>query len=87
MSERTYLELSEDAGSHKFYEVLVDGKTLTIRYGRIGDAGQTKVSECASPEKARAEAAKKIAEKNRVIDGESITHDNLRQTIKREESK
>lgn len=38
MSERTYLELSEDA-SHKFYEVAVEGTRLTIRYGRIGDNG------------------------------------------------
>ena len=34
---RTYLELSEsDGGSHKIYETVVCGKTLTIRYGRIG---------------------------------------------------
>ena len=40
--ERTYLELSEEGdGSHKFYEVVLKGKQLTIRYGRIGDAGQT----------------------------------------------
>lgn len=63
--ERTYLELSEDSGSHKFYEVVVEGVALTIRYGRIGDAGQTKVSQCASEDKARAEAAKKIAEKTK----------------------
>lgn len=63
--ERTYLELSEAEGAHKFYEVVVEGSTLTIRYGRIGDNGQTKVTQCASPEKAKAEAAKKIGEKTR----------------------
>ncbi len=31
MSERHYLELSEgDAGSHKFYEVIIDGAQLSI---------------------------------------------------------
>ena len=44
--ERTYLELSEEGGSsHKFYEVMVAGSTLTVRYGRIGDKGQTQVSD------------------------------------------
>ena len=60
----TYLELSEGT-SHKFYEVTVEGAELTIRYGRIGDAGQSSTSKLASPEKARAEADKKIAEKRK----------------------
>jgi len=63
--ERTYLELSEAEGSHKFYEAVVQGKELTIRFGRIGDAGQTSTKTFASPEAARAEAQKKIAEKTR----------------------
>ncbi len=86
MSERTYLELSEDAGSHKFYEVLVDGKTLTIRYGRIGDAGQSKVSECASPEKARAEAAKKIAEKTKKGYAPAVMGGRAKRTVTRRET-
>ncbi|MFI1917480.1 WGR domain-containing protein [Nocardia sp. NPDC020380] len=62
----TYLELSEDSGSaHKFYEVIVAGTQVTIRYGRIGEPGQTKVSSFASEEKARAAAAKKVGEKVR----------------------
>ncbi|MFJ4651392.1 WGR domain-containing protein [Nocardia sp. NPDC088792] len=62
----TYLELSEDSGSaHKFYEVIVAGTQVTIRYGRIGESGQTKVSSFASEEKARAAAAKKVGEKVR----------------------
>ena len=60
--EKTYLELSEGS-SHKFYEVTIAGSQLTIRYGRIGDNGQTSTSKLASPEKARAEGAKKVAEK------------------------
>ncbi|TDO42174.1 WGR domain-containing protein [Paractinoplanes brasiliensis] len=65
-AETTYLELSEESGSaHKFYEVTVDGTDLTIRYGRIGDRGQTKQSSFATGDKAKAEASKKIGEKVR----------------------
>ncbi len=85
MSERTYLELSEDSGSHKFYEVIVDGKTLTIRYGRIGDNGQTKVTECASPEKARAEAQKKIAEKTKKGYAAAVIGERKKRTVTRRE--
>jgi predicted DNA-binding WGR domain protein len=63
--ERTYLELSEDVGSHKFYEAIVSGKKLTIRFGRIGDPGQTQTKTFATPDAARAEAQKKIGEKTR----------------------
>jgi predicted DNA-binding WGR domain protein len=62
----TYLELSEEGGSaHKFYEVAVDGTQVTIRYGRIGDQGQSKVSSFADAQKAQAAAQKKIGEKVR----------------------
>jgi predicted DNA-binding WGR domain protein len=62
----TYLELSEASGSaHKFYEVIVDGTVMTVRYGRIGDAGQSKTSTFPTAERAVAEAAKKINEKMR----------------------
>jgi predicted DNA-binding WGR domain protein len=65
-ADTTYLELSEDSGSaHKFYEVTVDGTDLTVRYGRIGDRGQVKQASFTTPEKARAEASKKIGEKVR----------------------
>ncbi|MFD7507348.1 WGR domain-containing protein [Streptomyces sp. NPDC059850] len=62
----TYLELSQDGeGAHKFYEVAVDGLTVTVRYGRIGAAGQTQTTTCATAEKAKALAAKKVGEKVR----------------------
>lgn len=62
--ETTYLELSEDGGSsHKFYEVIVEDNQVSIRYGRISDAGQTQTKTYPTPEKAKAEAAKKINEK------------------------
>jgi outer membrane protein assembly factor BamB/predicted DNA-binding WGR domain protein len=60
--EKTYLELSEGS-THKFYEVVVNDLEVTIRFGRIGDAGQTKASKFATSEKARADAEKKINEK------------------------
>jgi len=66
MADRTYLELSEDSGkSHKFWEAVVDGPKLTIRFGRIGDDGQTQVKELGSEAAARAEMAKKLAEKTK----------------------
>ncbi|MFI2645223.1 WGR domain-containing protein [Streptomyces sp. NPDC018610] len=62
----TYLELSQDGGgAHKFYEVSVDGQVVTVRYGRIGAAGQTQTSTFPSADKARAAAAKKVGEKVR----------------------
>src|ERR1041384_2957691 len=64
--EKTYLELSEEGGgAHKFYEVTVKGKDVTIRYGRIGDAGQTSTKSYPTPEAARADAEKKLGEKKR----------------------
>lgn len=57
-----YLELSEGQ-SHKFYEVTVIETLVTIRYGRIGATGQSSSSNYATPEKAQAEANKKINEK------------------------
>ncbi|MET7683466.1 WGR domain-containing protein [Streptomyces sp. NPDC005423] len=62
----TYLELSQDdSAAHKFYEVLVDGATVTVRYGRIGSAGQTQTTTFPTGEKARGAAAKKVGEKVR----------------------
>ncbi|MBP0017501.1 MAG: WGR domain-containing protein [Cyanobacteria bacterium SBLK] len=64
--ERTYLELSEEGdGSHKFYEAIVKGTEVTIRYGRIGDRGRIQTKSYPTPEKAKAEAEKKIREKLR----------------------
>ncbi|UBV41615.1 WGR domain-containing protein [Deinococcus taeanensis] len=62
----TYLEYSDPNGAeHKFYEVTLDAATLTIRYGRIGTEGQTQHKTFPSPEKAQAEADKKLREKRR----------------------
>lgn len=64
ITRSVYLELS-DGQSHKFYEVRVDGAAVTIRYGRIGTAGQSSTSTYATAEKAQTEATKKINEKLR----------------------
>ena len=60
--EVIYLELS-DSQSHKFYEVTVNNAEVSIRYGRIGTQGQTSNTTYDTPEKAQADATKKINEK------------------------
>ncbi len=85
MSEkRWYLELSEEgAGSHKFYEVVVQDLELTIRYGRIGDAGQSSKKTLESFEKAVAEAEKKVKEKKRGGYAEAVMGGRQKRTIVR----
>ena len=64
--EKTYLELSQTEGSHKFYEAtIVNDTEVSIRYGRIGDRGQVQVKSYPTAEKAKAEVTKKINEKLR----------------------
>lgn len=52
-----------DGTSSKFWEVAVQGCEVTVRFGRIGTAGQTKTKTFASEAAATQEAAKLIAEK------------------------
>ena len=49
--------------SSKFWEVEARGTTLTVRYGRIGTAGQAKDKRFASADQAAKEAEKLIHEK------------------------
>ncbi len=65
MAETTYLELSEEVGSHKFYEVIVDDSKLIITYGRIGTDGKRTEKDCGSNEAATKEATKKVKAKKR----------------------
>lgn len=61
---KTYLELSQDAGTaHKFYEVTVDNTNVTIRYGRIGTDGTTTSKDHATADAATKDAEKKIKAK------------------------
>lgn len=52
-----------EGGSAKFWEVEVEGSAVTVRYGRIGTAGQTKRHELPDAASAAAEAAKLIKQK------------------------
>lgn len=55
-------ELVEGTSS-KFWEIELEGAGFTVRFGRIGTAGQTQQKSFATPEKARAEHDKLVAEK------------------------
>ena len=43
----------KDAKSHKFWEVSVSGKKVTIRYGKLGTDGQTSLKELGTPAEAK----------------------------------
>ena len=59
-----YFELV-DGSSRKFWEITVENKRFTTRYGRIGTAGQTTTKSFRSPDEAKAEADKLLLEKAR----------------------
>ena len=52
-------------GSEKFWEIDVAGASVTVRFGRIGTAGQTQVKDLGTDQAAGAHVAKLIAEKQR----------------------
>jgi predicted DNA-binding WGR domain protein len=80
--QKTYLELSEDGGgSHKFYEVTLSGSSLTIRYGRIGDQGQSKTTRYKNPAEAAAEAAKAISGKQRKGYAEAVMGQRAKRSV------
>ena len=49
--------------SRKFWEIALDGNAFTVRFGRIGTAGQTQSKTFADAAKAKREAEKLIGEK------------------------
>jgi predicted DNA-binding WGR domain protein len=49
----------------KFWEITHEGKTVSVRFGKLGANGQTSAKELATEEAAAAYAAKKIAEKTK----------------------
>jgi predicted DNA-binding WGR domain protein len=55
----------KDSRSYKFWEVDVEGNAYTVRYGKVGTDGVTQTKSFATPEKAAAEAQKKLNEKVR----------------------
>ncbi|MEV6237398.1 DUF4132 domain-containing protein [Lentzea sp. NPDC051838] len=61
------------SGSAKFWEIGQDGAEVTVRFGRLGTAGQTQTKELASVEAAQAHVAKVVAEKEKKGYRESAT--------------
>lgn len=53
----------KDKTSSKFWEIDAKGKTVRVRYGKIGTDGQTTVKAFASPTEATEHATKVTAEK------------------------
>ncbi|MFT3776210.1 MAG: WGR domain-containing protein [Minicystis sp.] len=58
------LELS-DGTSHKFWEGAVEGESLTVRFGRVGTAGQVQTKNFPDAGAAQAALDKLVAEKTR----------------------
>jgi predicted DNA-binding WGR domain protein len=82
--EKKYLELSEDNGaSHKFYEVILEDNTVSIRYGRIGTDGAVQKETLTDATAARKYADKKIAEKKRKGYEEAVQGVRKKRTITR----
>jgi len=52
-----------DGKSNKFWEISIDDKEVTVRYGRIGAQGTTKVKELADADAAQQRYEKLVAEK------------------------
>lgn len=68
MSKRYFEYIGEDASrgiesSAKFWEIDVNGSDLTIRFGKIGAAGQTTIKSFDSDEKASVESEKLVTAK------------------------
>lgn len=55
----------KDSRSYKFWEISVEGDAYTVRYGKVGTDGVTQTKSFASPDKAAADAEKKLMSKVR----------------------
>jgi len=58
----TYLRFSQGK-SHKFWQIVVSGRSHTVSFGRIGTVGQSKTKTFASPEAAADDAARVVRQK------------------------
>ena len=84
MTKKIYLELSEDAGSsHKFYEVVIDDCTVTIRYGRIGTDGTSSTQTLSSHDEALKFGDKKAKEKMKKGYEEAVVGVRQKRTVTR----
>lgn len=66
----------KDGSSQKYWEVAVEGETLTVRYGRIGTDGQVKAKafgDAAAAEKEKAKLVREKTGKGYVAAGQSAT--------------
>jgi predicted DNA-binding WGR domain protein len=54
-----------EGSSSKFWEIKVDGASFTVTFGRLGTAGQSKTTTCASEDAVNKEAEKLIREKTK----------------------
>ncbi|MDR2870867.1 MAG: WGR domain-containing protein, partial [Deferribacteraceae bacterium] len=57
-----YLEF-EEGGSHKFWQITLDGESFTVQYGKVGTAGQTQTKTFADAATAEKEATKLLNSK------------------------
>ncbi|MFY0540429.1 WGR domain-containing protein [Nannocystis pusilla] len=64
MTKKRRFELVEGSSS-KFWEIAVDGETMSVCYGRIGTDGTAKDKTFASAAEAEREASKLVAEKTK----------------------
>ena len=81
-----YLELSEDensGSSHKFYTVVIDDKTVTIRYGRIGTDGTASSQTFGSEADALKFAQKKVNDKKRKGYADAVRGQRKKRTVSR----
>lgn len=65
MSDWTVQLEFEEGTSSKFWRARVEGKTLSVNYGKIGSNGQTQVKDLADPAAANKEYDKLVAEKRK----------------------
>lgn len=49
----------------KFWEITLEGKTVSVRFGKLGTNGQGSIKELDSEDAAKAYADKKVAEKTK----------------------
>jgi DNA ligase 1 len=55
----------DDGASSKFWEIEVTGESYTVTWGRLGTSGQSKTKAFPTPDRAEADADKRIAEKTK----------------------
>jgi predicted DNA-binding WGR domain protein len=79
---KNYFEYQDDKSS-KFWEITIDDKTVTTRYGKIGTTGQTANKTFESVEKAEKEYNKLVVEKTKkgYIEIEKLASENFNDVI------